>query len=118
MKVTIYELLGMVKDSKAPKKFIYDNQLFILDEEDNVYRSHLGNRFGAMYQLDIKLNDKVEILEEEKKIPKRVLNAEVFDIPKLNNMELSNIVLTNKEDIKIIKDTLNKVLDYLKNKGE
>lgn len=63
MKITIYELLGLIKDGKAPKKFIYDNQLFILDEEDNVYRSHLGNRFGAMYQLDIKLNNEIEILE-------------------------------------------------------
>ena len=64
------------------------------------------------------LNEKVEILEEEKKIPERVPNAEVFEVPKLNNMELSNIALTNKEDIRIIKDTLNKVLDYLKSKGE
>ena len=53
-----------------PKKFIYNNNLFILDEEDNVYRSDLGNRFGAMYQLDIKLNDTIEIIEEEKKIEK------------------------------------------------
>ena len=68
------------------------------------------------------INDEIEIIEdtskEEKKIPERVLNAEVFDVPKLNNMELSNIALTNKENIKIIKDTLNEIIDYLKSKGE
>ena len=104
MKVTMYELLGMVKDGKAPKKFIYDNQLFILDEEDNVYRSQLGNRFGAMYQLDIKLNDEIEILEEEKKIPEKL------DI----NLGMANMTPTEK----YISNTVNEIIDYLKSKGE
>lgn len=44
MKVTIYELLGLVKDGKAPKKIRYN---------DNEY---------------LNLNDYVEIIEEDKKI--------------------------------------------------
>ena len=109
--ITMYELLGMVKDGKAPKKFIYDNNLFTLDEEDNVYRSLLCNRFGAMYQLDIKLNDEIEILErtleEEKKKPEKL------DI----NLGMANMTPTEK----YISNTVNEIidyLDYLKSKGE
>lgn len=109
MKITIYELLGMVKDGKAPKKFIYDNQLFILDEEDNVYRSHLGNRFGAMYQLDIKLNDEVEILEEEKKIPEKL--DKYADVS-------GDLACEWSFAEKKLKDKVNEIIDYLKNKGD
>lgn len=116
MKTTIYELLGMIKDGKAPKKFIYDNQLFILDEEDNVYRSHLGNRFGAMYQLDIKLNDEIEILEgtleEEKKIPEKL--DKYADVS-------GDLACEWTFGEKKLKDKVNEIidyLDYLKSKGE
>lgn len=115
MKKTIYELLGMIKDGKAPKKFIHDNQLFILDEEDNVYRSHLGNRFGAMYQLDIKLNDEIEIIDigkEEKKIPEKI---EYYDDSIA--WVIDNVGQLSDVD-KVIIDKLNEVLDYLKSKGE
>ena len=146
MKITMYELLGMVKDGKTPK-IKFNNSIYEYHDKEHGYcRYYHDNTYICLdtdyYLFDI-LNDEVEILEEEprdievcgtwitkseydklahseeeKKIPERVLNAKVFDVPKLNNRELSNIALTNKEDIKIIKDTLNKVLDYLKSKGE
>lgn len=118
MKITMYELLGMIKNGKIPKKIKYDNHPYIFNEKkDNYYENETCSINWDYVSLHC-LNEKVEILEEEKKIPERVPNAEVFEVPKLNNMELSNIALTNKEDIRIIKDTLNKVLDYLKSKGE
>lgn len=117
MKITIYELLGMIKDGKAPKKFIYDNQLFILDEEDNVYRSHLGNRFGAMYQLDIKLNDEIEILEdtskEEKKIPEKICTNRIINTKDILEFEM----VQNKINAEYTY-AINSIIDYLKNKGD
>jgi len=112
----IINLLNKIANGEEiPQKIKFDNKEY---ENEPCYM--LYEATGDRNELQFKsfLNDEVEILEEEKKIPERVLNAEVFDVPKLNNMELSNIALTNKEDIKIIKDTLNKVLDYLKSKGE
>ena len=72
---------------------------------------------GWLLNQNITITKHKEILEK-KKIPERVPNAEVFEAPRLNNMELSHIALTNKEDIKIIKETLNSILKYLKSKGE
>ena len=121
MKITMFELLGMIKDGKAPKKIKWRDKIWTYNNRDQDYEINdtdlLGYGFCNHRTLDF-LNDEIEILEEEKKIPERVLNAKVFDVPKLNNMELSNIALTNKQDIKLIKDTLNEVLDYLKSKGE
>ena len=116
----IIELLNKIANGEeVPKKIKHRNWLYDFDKERNdyiyQYDSLLYRENDDLRQF---LNDEVEILEEPKGIPERVLNAEVFDVPKLNNMELSNIALTNKEDIKIIKDTLNKVLDYLESKGE
>ena len=109
MKITIYELLGMIKDGKVPKKFIYDNQLFILDEEDNVYRSHLGNRFGAMYQLDIKLNDEVEIIDDEEwKTIKEYPNYEISSKGNIRTKEYYD-AKNHKRKSKILNKQINNV---------
>ena len=72
MKITIYELLGLVKDGKAPEKIKYNDKIFdynntdyrFWDEEYECYgylTSYIGNN-----SLNI-LNDIVEIIEEQKK---------------------------------------------------
>ena len=122
---TIIKTINKLGNLEMNKEFDNNYDYYIYENDNMFHRCNKDGKLGAKYQ-DRFLNYKVLekdfefycVLEEEKKIPERVLNAEVFDVPKLNNMELSNIVLTNKEDIKIIKDTLNKVLDYLKSKGE
>ena len=73
MKITIYELLGLVKDGKAPKKIKYSNAELKYNEgcEDyyNYYDKGLFEyKFGKCKNF---LNDEVEIIEEEpKKIEK------------------------------------------------
>ena len=72
MKVTIYELLGMIKECKAPKKIKIDEKVYInngcncyLDEND---KSLCNNIEIPMY-----LYDEVEILEpQEHKIPEKL----------------------------------------------
>lgn len=67
MKITIYDLLGMVKDGKAPKNariryFDRNNDYYDecnLKENEIINRLHFGN---------IELNDKVEILENTNEI--------------------------------------------------
>ena len=72
MKITFYELLGLVKDGKAPKKIKFGNIELEYDEECEDYYSYYGQglfeyKFGNCKNF---LNDEVEIIEEPKKIEK------------------------------------------------
>ena len=106
MKITIYEFLGMIKDSKASDmttNFMFDrkkyNLLAFLDE----------------YTLDINsLNWEIEILKEEKKIPEK-LDVISWDkcIHGVTHKEKELAIEINKTQ-----ELLNQVLDYLKSKGE
>lgn len=71
MKITIYELLGLVKDGKAPKKIKTDIGIFKLEIEDDQlhYRCNDGGILIFDYYIENnKLNNEVEIIEEPKKI--------------------------------------------------
>ena len=75
MKITIYELLGLVKDGKAPKKIKYNDILWIYSNENQDYLSLTENDdlFGHLFtnlSTNGFINDEVEIIEEQKKIEK------------------------------------------------
>ncbi len=66
--ITIYELIGLIKDNKAPKKIKFDNEIFEYEKRHN-YISQDGNLlFGdyiyELYYTPSTLNDTVEIIEE------------------------------------------------------
>ena len=70
MKITIYELLGLIKDGKAPSNIKYDEKKYYMNLEDRYIRIedtkivYLSNE----YDLTKCLNDEVEIIEEDKEI--------------------------------------------------
>lgn len=121
MKITMYELLGLIKDGKAPKKikivsnnynkeFYFDGDVYMYKDEYEYYA------MTDDISIEMSLNDEVEILEEEKKIPE-----------KLNWKPKESMAgeLTQKEQIEVIarrteklKKEFNNLLDYLKSKGE
>ena len=71
MKITIYELLGLVKDGKAPKKIKTNTGIFKLEIEDDqlCYRCNDGGILTFDYYIENnKLSDEIEIIEEDKKI--------------------------------------------------
>lgn len=73
MKITIYELLGLVKDGKAPEKIKTDTGIFKLEIKDDqlCYRCNDSGILTFDYYIENnKLNDEVEIIEEPKKIEK------------------------------------------------
>ena len=116
--ITIYELLGMVKDDKAPKKVMYNGNLWEFNKTFNQYHTQeSGVNIWSGYNFNI-LNDEVEILEEEKKIPEKLKIEQ--DTPSSNyyirNENGTKCSLTKHS--KMIADTLNQVIDYLKSKGE
>lgn len=66
MKVTIYELLGLIKDGKAPKKISIRGNIFDSYSCSSIecyYRDFSGADWLSV--IDIKLEDEVEILDEE-----------------------------------------------------
>ena len=69
MKIIIYELLGLVKDGKAPKKIKYEYLIYELTPERNDYYCKNEMRWftNEINSLGV-LNDEVEIIEENKKI--------------------------------------------------
>ena len=80
MKITFYELLGLVKDGKAPKKIKFGNIELEYDEGCEDYYSYYGgglfeHKFGNCKNF---LNDKVSIIEETKKIEKIKTNGDEF----------------------------------------
>ena len=72
MKITLYELLGLIKDGKAPKKIKYKNNIYEYDGETQNYCSPINMIWDFLIGKDIValLNDEVEIIEEDKKIEK------------------------------------------------
>lgn len=84
MKITIYELLGLIKDGKAPKKIKYNGDIYFLESDEifeffayktidyNKFNTD-GERLGKALFLDncyMHLYSVVEILDEPKKIEK------------------------------------------------
>lgn len=112
MKVTIYELLGLVKDGKAPKKIAYNSVILEYAEGNEDYYSYYGRglfeyKFTTCNDF---LNDEVEIIEEPKKIEKIPLPS--FDEFKRMSAE-ERYVITAKEY-----DLLDKLIDEINNLKE
>lgn len=80
MELTLYELLGLIKDNKAPKKIkcngdYYDYEFSIIDgdidyiaiDKETGVKHYLSDVIGEKY-LSSMFSTTVEILEEEKEI--------------------------------------------------
>lgn len=63
MKTTIYELLGMIKDGKAPKIILFRGLQYEFDDVMNDYVSNNNNWLFDEYVITDILNDEVQILE-------------------------------------------------------
>ena len=100
MKKTIYELLGMIKDGKTPKKIKYQNRIYEYYNGD--YREEFNSGYDSNWLfaneiIDLtNLNDVVEILEEPKGIPEKLPN---------------NFHYTGEEEV--LADKINEIIDTL-----
>jgi hypothetical protein len=113
----IIDLLNKIANGEeVPKKIKYDNQIYELTENKidwycyDYARNFLGNEMTLQ-----ELNNKVEIIEEEKEIPEKITMRAgiVGDINnKIENLDINQMA---------IEDKLNEIidyLDYLKSKGD
>ena len=123
MKITIFELLGMVKDGKLmPERIKFENYIYIWrNTQKDYFCEQINHSLESIIgeYLFSNLNLEVEILEE-KKIPEKleILNANVHSKEVYyENYSKEEISL----DIETLQNWVNKIvdyLDYLKSKGD
>lgn len=105
--ITVYELLGLIKDGQAPKKVKYRNEVLYYDEESKDYYNDedMNPLFAGA---NTKLDKEVEIIEEDVEITK----WGDFAIDEVENKQLKmdNI----KKYIAIIMRTQNEIIDEIK----
>lgn len=122
--ITIFELLGLIKDGKAPKKIKYNNRTYEFKEieegtgyvyESGIVKFWLSNEIE--FDISRCLNEKVEILEENKPIIEKI-NIEQ-DSSKhfyIKNEYGTKCSLTKHS--KMIADKLNEIIDYINRKED
>lgn len=101
MKITMYELLGLVKDGKEPKKIKYEYSIYELTPERNDYYCKNEMRWftNEINSLGV-LSDYVEIIEEPKKIEK--LKAKYTS--QIGKLELANKINELIDEINNLKE--------------
>lgn len=125
MEITIYELLGMVKDGKGPKRIMYNNIVWEYIEIERDYRSKHNAELFFNDEINntwimTHLNTKVEILEEEKKIPEKLPYYSMEKIQKAKNKDEwreERITLLEKR-VNDLHIEMNDLIDYLESKGD
>ena len=117
--ITIYELLGLIKDGKAPKKIIYQGNYLEFDGEDYKYykgAETLSEDSLVKYIAVGNLNDTVEILQEDKPIIEKIkMNGESFYSEYINSW----IKKENSDAYcEYLSNKLNEVIDCINRKED
>ena len=104
--ISVYDLLGLIKDGKAPKKIKFDDTEY---KFGNGYYYRIDNEmpkiFTNEYNIFLCLNDKVEILKEDKSI------IEKIEIKKYNfHNDNHSKLLKNQEQLS---NKLNELIDVV-----
>ena len=117
--ISVYELLGLIKDGKAPKKIEYKGDTYIYAGDDYSINDNREDWLITKYDYFLTnfLNEKVEILEEDKPIIEK-LNIE--------NDSPTHFYITNEygtkcgltKHSKMIADKLNEIIDYINRKED
>ena len=114
----IIDLLNKIANGEeVPKKVLYNEIEYSYVERNRMFAKYIREPFNAklpyyLFTDIINIDDEVEIIEEEKKIPEKIEYYDdsiawvIDDVGQLRDVD------------KFIIDKLNEVLDYLKSKGD
>lgn len=89
--ITIYELLGIFKDEH--NRSIYVKYFDRVNKKEDVMFACKDNIIYKLEQSVIELNDEVEILEEEKKIPEKIKDKYCSQISKVELAQKYNEII-------------------------
>lgn len=116
--ITIYELLGLIKDGKSPKLVRYDYRIWEYKKQFDDYFNNeeylIGDGFDNWDNSKDYLNEKVKIIEEYKPIIEKLKIEEDIVCNKFIKNEYGTKCYIKTHD-KIIIDRLNEVIDYINN---
>lgn len=114
----IIDLIGLlISNETMPKHIIFEEEEYCWNSSANDYicndhdATQLFNNQYNMSNLPLFLGKRVEILEEEKKIPEKLSILQFSDLIDMSKEELI-------ETIKEQRFKINGIIDYLKNKGD
>lgn len=120
MKITIYELIGLIKDGKAPKKIKVDDYIsYLIENETNWVLTYIDDSNDYLFRdYFLRLDDEVEIIEDKKieKIPYHY-NLGYIDCGDLKR----EVVEELSENFNYFKDKINELIEEiekLKGKSE
>ena len=116
MKITIYELLGLVKEGKAPKEIRYDDTIYEYSEVNDFYYCNGFSLYRDFAANGNCLNDEVEIIEEPKKIKKIEMYQDEEGHYFLNKQ--GRKVYVNCDEIDFMVDKFNELIDEINNLKE
>lgn len=105
MKITIYELLGLIKDGKQPKIIKFCGNIYKWEDDwyltkEKKYSVCLGGKKEDHNILINAFNENVEIIEEDKDIEK--LNAKYTS--QIGKLELANKIDELIDEVKKLKN--------------
>ena len=107
MKITIYELLGLIKESKAPKKIDYYGDIYVFAGDDYSLNDERERWLITQYDYVLAkfMQEEVEIIGEEKEIEKLLLPS--FE-------EFKNMTPAQRYKVTAIEyDVLNELIDVI-----
>jgi hypothetical protein len=105
----VIDLLNKIANGEeVPKKIEYNDKIFIYDGFSYIYENKTFNEYNRIEEFisySSNLNDEVEILEEEKKIPEKLENKIDTTFENYNYSERMRLTeMINK---------INEIIDYL-----
>ena len=109
--ITVYELLGLVKDEKAPKHIKYKDYDLVWEESLCYYRTNGYGGWEMFYFNLSDLNDTVEIIEDNDKLEK--IKTETMESLSTEKFVLKNNLIHNMRKINEIIDHINKIEEKL-----
>ena len=104
MKITIYELMGLIKNGKAPKKIKYDGTLYEYSENDGFYYWKNLSLYRELFPKGNSWNEKVEIIEGNNKIEKIECSVESWFTPSQADIEIIKKVNELIDEINKLKE--------------
>lgn len=118
--ITIYELLGLIKDDKAPKKIKYRGEYWYWGYDTYTRLEYLNTSpdnqpsLFSLYRIDYCLDDEVEIIEEPEELEEIEIENDNTSHFYIRDKHGTRCQMTKHS--KIIAEKVNEIIRYIKDK--
>lgn len=124
MKIKVIDIMNKIhNEENVPKQIKYDMKTYFYDETCQDYTDYdrtyglFSDLLDKQYGIFSCLNDEVEIIEEEKKIPEKLNIEDDGNAITLFGEKENEWTILDNVDV-IICNKINSIIDYLKSKGD